>query len=128
MSSPEELCEQINNMLRVLPLDSSPSEVPFNNGLYFFYEKGEISKHAPEGRIVRIGNHPRSQDNLKRRLRMHYSEGKNGSVFRKFLGGAILRKTDPSSACLKPSPWTGPLGETRHACMRELQADWKESK
>lgn len=103
MSSPEKLCAQINHLLNALPVFKNPSEVPFNNGLYFFYEKGEISTHAPEGRIVRIGNHPRSQDSLKKRLRMHYSGGKNGSVFRKFLGGAILRKNDPNSACLKPS-------------------------
>lgn len=104
MSSPEKLCEQINHLLNTLPIFKNPSEVPFNNGLYFFYETGEISTHAPEGRIVRVGNHRRSQDSLKRRLRMHYSGGKNGSVFRKFLGGAILRKTNPDSACLQPGP------------------------
>jgi hypothetical protein len=101
MSSPEKLCEQINHLLNTLPPFKKPREVPFNNGLYFFYENGEVSKHAPEGRIVRIGNHPLSQDSLKRRLRMHYSGGKNGSVFRRLLGGAILHKTNPGSACLQ---------------------------
>jgi len=107
MSSPEKLCSQINSLLNTLPLFNDPSEVPFNNGLYFFYEKGETSKHSPKGRIVRVGNHPRSQDILKRRLRMHYSGGKNGSVFRKFLGGAMLRQTDPNNTCLQPAPGQG---------------------
>jgi hypothetical protein len=76
MNTPERLCERLNKLLNLLPSFKEPSRVPFNNGLYFFYEKGEISRHAPDGRIVRIGNHPLSQDSLKRRLRMHYSEAR----------------------------------------------------
>jgi hypothetical protein len=38
---------------------------------------------------------------------MHYSGGKNSSVFRKFLGGAILPQTDPNSTCLQPAPGRG---------------------
>jgi hypothetical protein len=107
MNTPERLCERLNKLLNLLPPLKEPSRVPFNNGLYFFYEKGETSRHAPNGRIVRVGNHPRSQDSLKRRLRMHYSGGKNGSVFRKFLGGAIIRRMNPNSPCLQPHPGQG---------------------
>jgi hypothetical protein len=107
MNNPEMLCEQINKMLDALPTLNKPSEIPFNNGLCFFYERGEVSRHAPNGRIVRVGNHPRSQGSLKRRLRMHYSGSKNGSVFRKFLGGAILRRIDPNNPCLQPGPGQG---------------------
>jgi len=107
MNTPERSCEQLNKALSFLPSFKEPSRVPFNNGLYFFYEEGETSKHAPNDRIVRIGNHPLSQDSLKRRLRMHYSGGKNGSVFRRLLGGAILRRADPNSPCLKPGPGQG---------------------
>jgi hypothetical protein len=46
-------------------------------------------------RIVRVGTH-REQDNLQRRLRYHYSGNKNGSVFRKHIGGAILAQADPN--------------------------------
>lgn len=76
-------------------------------GLYFFYEDGETSPHGPAGRVVRVGNHPRSNGGLRRRLQQHYSGGKNGSVFRKFLGGAILRSSNPNHPCLQPGPGQG---------------------
>jgi hypothetical protein len=101
------LCNLIHGLLAPLPTFTTPAAVPFNNGLYFFYQQGETSPHAPEGRIVRVGNHPRSQDGLKRRLGMHYSGNKNSSVFRKFLGGALLRSRDPTHACLQPTPGKG---------------------
>jgi hypothetical protein len=104
---PEKSCEKINKWLNTLPKIQKPSDVPFENGLYFFYEEGETSGHAPQGRIVRVGNHPLSQDSLKRRLRMHYSGGKNGSVFRRLLGGAIMRRADRNNPCLKPGPGQG---------------------
>jgi hypothetical protein len=117
MNNPETLCEQINKMLDALPTLNKPSEIPFNDGLYFFHERGEVSRHAPNGRIVRVGNHPRSQGSLKRRLRMHYSGSKNGSVFRKFLGGAILRRIDPNHPCLQPEPGQGHWEKQNlHAC------------
>lgn len=105
--NPEEKCEKINQWLNTLPTFKDPSEVPFNNGLYFFYELGETSRHASKGRIVRVGNHPRSQGGLKKRLRMHYEGNKNSSVFRKSLGSAIIRKLDPTNPCLLPAPGQG---------------------
>jgi len=96
-------CDQIHSALEKLPLLTSPGEVPFDDGLYFFYEDGETSEHAADGRVVRVGNHPRSVGRLVQRLGNHYSGRKNGSVFRKFLGGALLRSRDPNSPCLAPS-------------------------
>lgn len=57
--------------------------------------------------MVRVGNHPRSSGGLKRRLRDHYSGGKHGSVFRKYLGGALIRRDDPRHPCLEPAPGKG---------------------
>lgn len=105
--TPEEACAAIHRALEVLPPLTSPAEVPFADGLYFFYEQGEVSDHAPNGRIVRVGNHPRRQGGLVSRLRMHYSGNKNSSVFRKFLGGALLRRDNPSNPCLSPAPGKG---------------------
>ena len=105
--TPEEACAALHNALEVLPLLTSQADVSFGDGLYFFYEHGETSDHAPNGRIVRVGNHPRKQGGLVSRLRMHYSGNKNSSVFRKFLGGALLRRDNPSNPCLSPAPGKG---------------------
>jgi len=107
---PSLACGQLHDLLMNLPAYASPAQVPFRNGLYFFYEAGEEADHATAGRIVRIGNHPRVNDRLIGRLRDHYAtrpNAKNGSVFRRYLGGALLRRDDPSSSCLEPGPGLG---------------------
>ena len=103
----EEVCAAIHDALESLPLLSSPTDVPCFDGLYFFYEDGETSRHAAAGRVVRVGNHPKKQACLVSRLRAHYSGNKNSSVFRRILGGALLRRRDPDSPCLAPSPGKG---------------------
>ena len=62
-------------------MSEQPGDVSIADGLYFFYEDGELRGHGSEGRIVRVGNHPRSDGTLVRRLWQHYRGGKNGSVF-----------------------------------------------
>jgi hypothetical protein len=101
------VCQEIHRLLQGLPVCTDPKQVPFADGLYFFYESGETSEHGPDGRIVRVGNHSRSQGGLVRRLRIHYSGRKNSSVFRKFLGGALMRCENPKHPCLAPSPGKG---------------------
>jgi len=106
-TSAELACAAVHETLGVLPILRFPKDVPFLDGLYFFYENGETSAHGPNGRVVRVGNHPRSEGGLRRRLQNHYSGRKNGSVFRKLLGGALLRKREPSDPCLSPGPGKG---------------------
>jgi hypothetical protein len=102
------VCAEIHSLLQQLPEFRSPREVPFDNGLYFWFETGEFCSHLQNvPRIVRVGNHPHAQDGLKNRLRNHYSGTKNGSVFRKFIGGALLRSRDEASSCLAPGPGLG---------------------
>lgn len=106
----ESTCSEIHHLVGTLPLNRTPREVAFTNGLYFFYEAGERSEHAPDGRIVRIGNHPRSQDRLVGRLGDHYrfnAGAKNSSVFRRYLGGALIRQRGAGSTCLSPGPGAG---------------------
>ena len=105
-------CEKIHRILEELPERSSPSSTLPRNGLYFFYEQGEICAHTGKPRVVRVGNHHRSQDRSITRLREHYGEidypeKKNGSVFRRLLGGAILRRRNPNHPRLLPSPGKG---------------------
>jgi len=102
----EQACRQIHTLLDTLALCKQPSGVPFKNGLYFFYEVGEISEHGPRGRIVRVGNH-QEDDRLIERLHKHYSPHKSASVFRRLLGGAIMRFENPENPCLAPGPGQG---------------------
>ena len=101
-------CEAIHAAIARLPRYMAPSQVPFSNGLYFFLESGEESAHG-RPRITRIGNHPRVQGRLVGRLGDHYAtrpNAKNGSVFRRYLGGALLRR-DGNEQCLAPGPGLG---------------------
>ena len=54
----EEACHQIHSALRALPLLGSPAEVPFRDGLYFFYEDGERSEHAADWPSSACGESP----------------------------------------------------------------------
>ena len=113
------LCQAIHGHLRTLPVFTAPKQIPIADGLYFFYESGETSQHGPDGRIVRVGNHPRSQGGLVRRLQNHTSGRKNGSVFRKFLGGALMRAENPNHPCLAPGPGKGHWErQNQKACSR----------
>jgi hypothetical protein len=80
--------------------------VPFDSGLYFFFETGEESTHGPAGRIVRVGKN-KENGRLNKRLSQHFVAEKNSSVFRKHLGGAFIRQHDPASPCLAPAPGKG---------------------
>ena len=65
-------------------------EIPFENGIYIMFEAGE--KYGEYDRIVRIGTHD-SQNRLKNRLRDHFlKKNKDGSIFRKNNGRALLAK------------------------------------
>ena len=68
-------------------------EVPFNNGIYIVFEKGEMFEGLE--RVTRIGTH-RSQDRLKSRLRQHFISGNiKSSTFRKNIGRAMYQMVDP---------------------------------
>jgi hypothetical protein len=69
-------------------------DIPFNNGIYIMFEKGQ--KYGALDRIVRVGTHT-SDDRLKTRLKDHFiNKNKDGSIFRKNIGKALLTKNhDP---------------------------------
>ncbi len=69
---------------------SEIKEIPFKNGIYIVFEKGEHYKDYD--RIVRVGTHD-SPDRLKPRLKNHFvNENKDGSIFRKNIGLALLSR------------------------------------
>ena len=73
-----------------------------SDGIYFFYEEGERVAFRGQSveRIVRVGTH-RGDGNFPGRIRQHYGNmkslggNKNGSVFRRHVGGALLRRVSP---------------------------------
>jgi hypothetical protein len=105
--SKAEFCARIHAALETLTWHNDVSSKVPADGLYFFYEDGECNRHDGGPRIVRVGNHPRRIGGLRDRLRNHYSGSKNGSVFRKFLGGAIMRRRGDNDSCLQPAPGQG---------------------
>jgi hypothetical protein len=102
-----ELCKWLHGQLEQLP---PPIKFPFTleqlpeNGVYFFYERGEIWGHGEnKPRIVRVGTH--RNGNFKSRISEHYclDESKmdfdkahpkpsDRSIFRKNIGRALLKR------------------------------------
>lgn len=78
-------------------------------GVYFFFEPGEFRKDSNTLRVVRVGTHAVSRDSkstLWGRLRTHKGRtagGGNhrGSVFRKLVGLALIRKGDYTGPAVK---------------------------
>lgn len=105
--TPVEACACVHAMVATLPVRRFPADDALPaNGLYFVYESSETESHTKTPRIVRIGSHA-TPGQLGRRLRQHSAGGKNGSVFRKALGGALLRRENAESPCLGPQPGQG---------------------
>lgn len=89
-------CDLIHSFANSLPRFSYPFDkrkLP-KNGVYFFFENGEIYKNMD--RIVRVGTHT-GDNNLPSRLVQHLNnENKDRSIFRKNIGRAILNKSKDS--------------------------------
>jgi hypothetical protein len=99
-------CQWLHEILEGCPVirfPFDPSRLPLN-GLYFFYEDGEIWGHSDQKpRIVRIGTH--RDGNFRTRMADHYLSNerrmnfdsskpapKDRSIFRKNLGRALLNR------------------------------------
>ncbi len=102
-----ELCQWLHTQLAQL----SPVAYPFDceqlpeNGIYFFYEKGEVWGHGENRqRIVRIGTH--REGNFRSRIADHFlfNDAKmnfdvtrppphDRSIFRKHIGRALLNRS-----------------------------------
>lgn len=93
--------------LPVLDGDTPRRQLPAN-GLYLFFERGETSEAMgySHDRIVRVGINT-APGRFPNRIRSHYGlvnslgGNKNGSVFRKHLGGALLRSRNENDPRLQ---------------------------
>jgi hypothetical protein len=104
-----EKCSWLHNLLDSLPLVKFPFNVEAlpSNGIYFFYEVGEIADHGNglKPRIVRIGTH--KENNFQSRIAEHFllkgskmnftianPKPSDRSIFRKNIGRALLNKNN----------------------------------
>ena len=105
-----DLVQQLPRFDHLIPKERLPT-----NGIYVFFEQGESvvwsEKRVP--RIVRIGTH-KKDGRFPGRIRQHYGRvnslrgNKNGSVFRKHVGSALLRMADQQDPRLEY--WLGQQG------------------
>ena len=90
------LCKAVHLFFNMLPRMNYQmiADIPFENGLYIMFEKGQ--KYGDLDRIVRVGTHT-AEGRLKTRLKNHFlNRNKDGSIFRKNIGKALLNKdNDP---------------------------------
>jgi hypothetical protein len=104
-----EKCSWLHSQLESLPFVKLPFNVKSfpSNGIYFFYEEGEIIDHGYglKPRIVRMGTH--KENNFQSRISEHFllNESKmnftianpkpsDRSIFRKNIGKALLNKNN----------------------------------
>ena len=106
----EQITIEVYSMLSRLPKHNHHTpkkELPVN-GIYIFYEKGEICSlgESKTDRIVRVGTH-KSDGRFPGRIRQHYGQvnslrgNKNSSVFRKHIGSALISRTNRDDPRLK---------------------------
>jgi hypothetical protein len=94
----EEICEVVHEELDRLKLRSGkPKKHDVSqNGIYFWYEKSEIRQTGGQ-RVTRVGTHEKPS-RLHERIKEHYGLNREGSAFRKHLGGALMgRNREPKS-------------------------------
>lgn len=95
-ASPFSMVEELHRLFNGLTRYNynEISNIPFDNGIYIVFENGE--EYMGLERIVRIGTHT-SQNRLRKRLRDHFiNENKDGSIFRKNVGKALLNQRNDS--------------------------------
>ena len=100
------------------------------DGIYFFFEEGEHGEldGLAIDRVVRVGTH-RVDGRFRDRIRQHYgnrsslSGNKNGGVFRRHVGGALLRRENANDP--RVTEWIRQGGESypevEEAVSRELR-------
>lgn len=88
------LCKAVHLFFNMMPrMDYQMiARIPFEDGIYIMFEKGQ--KQGELDRIVRVGTHT-AEGRLKSRLKDHFiSRNKEGSIFRKNVGKALLSKNN----------------------------------
>lgn len=133
--SDTQLCKWLHEELEQLPLVRYPfdlQQLP-KNGIYFFYEKGEIWGHGEnKKRIVRIGTH--RDGNFRSRIQEHFllnerkmnfdsmrPAPKERSIFRLNIGRALLNKQGSSYMKIWNIDFTSRRKRERCAHLRNIE-------
>lgn len=132
-----ELCQWLNEQLEQLPLLKFPfklEQLP-ENGIYFFYENGEIWGHGGDKlRIVRIGTH--KDGNFRSRLKEHFlldrtkmnfdttkPKPSDRSIFRKNIGRALLNKDKDDYLKIWETDFTIRKNRGKYGYLRNVQKE-----
>lgn len=127
-------CEWLHRQLETIPLCKYPfslEELP-QNGIYFFYEDGEVWGHdSGHQRIVRIGTH--RNNNFRSRISSHFllnerkmnfnqmkPAPKDRSIFRKNIGRALLNKEEDAYLTIWNIDFTPRIAREESGHMRNI--------
>lgn len=130
-------CKQLHNLVQEQPETRWPFDLDHlpRNGIYFFYEIGEIWGHGDDHqRIVRVGTH--REGNFRSRIADHYviderkmefnwnqAAPKDRSIFRKSIGRALLhRACDPYEATWNID-FTKRVSRERYGHLRDVEKE-----
>lgn len=130
-------CDWLHKKIEELPLIKYPfnlEDLP-KNGIYFFYEKDETSKHeGVPGRIVRVGTH--KGNNFRSRMNDHFlfnerkknfnsmrPAPKDRSIFRKNIGRAILNKDNDDYLKIWNIDFTPRKNRDKHHHLRDINKE-----
>lgn len=132
-----ELCKWVHEQLEQLPFIQFPfklEQLP-KNGIYFFYENGEVWGHGGhKSRIVRIGTH--KDGNFRSRIKEHFlfNESKmdfdatkpaprERSIFRKHIGRTLLNNTKDDYLKIWEIDFTARREREEYGHLRNIQKE-----
>jgi len=132
-------CKWLHEQLEILSLISYPFRIDRlpEDGVYCFYERGEVWGHSGEKpRIVRVGTH--RQGNFRSRMAEHYlldeskmnfnemrPAPKDRSIFRKNIGRALLNRESHSYLKVWDLDFMTSLSRERFGHLRNIPLDKK---
>jgi len=132
-------CRQLHEQLQSLPLIKYPFELEDlpENGIYFFFEIGEIWGHGGnQERIVRIGSH--RQGNFRSRISEHFllnemnmdfnkdkPKPSDRSIFRKNIGRALLWRDGDEYVSIWEKDFTTRANKDAYGHLRNIDKEKK---
>jgi len=132
-----QLCQSLHERLaslRMIRYPFSLDQLP-ENGIYFFYEDGELWGHGGERpRIVRVGTH--KEGNFRTRVKEHFLIGetelvlgptrgapKDRSIFRKNIGRALLNRSKDDYLRIWEIDFMKTINREKYGHLRDIEKE-----